>query len=120
MSQVWGASGEDASFGSRRGKSPRELHSQYQKKELELDEERETLSKLQGAERQGRETLARIQRDREKKEAEALQLEQRQRDQERALQEAEHQLTAQKAKVSRLERDVNTLREQAFRRQSEE
>jgi len=117
MSKVWSGSDEEAPFGDRGGKpSARERRSKYQKKELELAEEREALSRLLGDERQRKEEVARIRRDRERKETEMLQLEQRQRDRERALQELEHRVAGQKAKVSRLERDVNSLREEAFQR----
>mgnify|MGYP001608389432 CR=1 FL=1 len=115
MSQIWGET--RAAFGSsRKNGSSRDAHSQYQKKELELAEEREVLSRLLGDERRGKEDLTRVQRERDRKHVELSQLEQRELDQKRAVQDMEHRITAQKNRVSHLEREVNALREASFRR----
>lgn len=118
MSQVWGESGGEDLRGRRRRPGSDDARSQYQRKELELEEEREALSRLISDERRQKEDLTRVKRDRERKAAELAQLEQREHTVTRSMEDLEHRITLQKSRIATLERDVNARRDEAHRRSS--
>ncbi len=85
---------------------------------MELEATRTELAKVQGDVRVKRESLARARRGIEKRQLEILQLEREQRGLERALEELEKELATRKTRVSKIEHEVEQLREAVFRGQS--
>ncbi|TSC64335.1 MAG: hypothetical protein G01um1014106_170 [Parcubacteria group bacterium Gr01-1014_106] len=116
MSQVWGESGGGDLQGRRGRRTAGDARSQYQRKELELEEEREALSTLLSDERRQKEERTRVKRDRGRKVAELAQLEQRERTLERDAEDLEHRITQQKSRIATLERQVNAGRDEAHRK----
>lgn len=113
MAKVWGARGEEAWPGDERSaRAARDLH---QKNELALEDERAALQKLEGEIRAHKETVSRLRRKRESLEAERVRLDEEKIELERVLADAERRLSGQKARVSRLEHEVEQLREARFR-----
>jgi len=113
MSMVWGSRGADDSLTAREAKK------KYQRKEMELEDERQRLQRLEVDLRAKHEEAARLRRAVEKAELDRVNLERLQRTLERSLGEAEHGRTAQKARVSRLEHEVEQFREASFRGRGE-
>lgn len=110
MSKVWSERGVSEHAAAREAKG------RYQKKEMELEDERTRLARFQGDLRAKSEELARARRGVEKRQLEILNLEREQRTLERAREDLEHQITAQKSRVGRLEHEVEEFREATFRR----
>lgn len=112
MAKVWSERGEN--FGG----SARQARDQYQKKERELEDERTSTARLQAELRAKKEELARSKRGIEKRQIEILQLERITRSLGKAVVDLEHRFLQQKARVSRIEHEVERAREDAFRRRS--
>lgn len=113
MSTVWGSRGE-GSFGKDPGDA-RTLRDAHQKKEMELEEAQDRLSKRETAVREQKTELARVRQARDALEVERVRLEQQQRELERNLADSEREVAQQRARVSRLEHEAEVLREQRYR-----
>ena len=100
------------------GVSAREAKYRYQKKETELEDARASSTRLQAELRAKKEELARANRGIEKRQIEILQLEKTKRDLGRTIDDLERRMREQKARLSRLEHDVEQGREAAFRGRS--
>lgn len=98
--------------------SARQARDKYQKKEMELEDERARLTRLQAELRGKQEELRRLTRGIEKRELEILQFQKSRRDLGRIVEEFGDRARQQKAKVSRLEHEAEQLREAAFRGRS--
>lgn len=118
MAKVWAEKGRGAGFGglSKRA-AARQAKYAYQRKEMELEDEREVLARLHGQLREQKELLARSESAMRKKRLELMRMEDEGRESLRAVQDAEAKVEGQKVKVSRLEHETEQLREQAFRGQ---
>jgi len=116
MAKVWGARGGETWPGDEHsGRAARDLH---QKKELELEGERSLLQKLEGEIRSKKEEFNRLRRKRENLDSERVRLDAENIELERTLADAERRLSGQKARITRLEHEVEQLREARFRGRS--
>lgn len=116
MARVWGARGEESWPGDER--AGRDARDRHQKKEIELEDERSVLQKLEGEIRSKKEEFSRLRRKRENLEAERVRLDTENLELERVLADAERRLSGQKARIARLEHEVEQLREARFRGRS--
>lgn len=109
--------GEDESDLERRRAAARAAKGTYQRKERELEAERERLTRLEVEHRTKKEEQARVRRALEKHQLEGVRLESQERLTGRELDALEANIVAQKSHIDRLEGEVETLREEAFRSQ---
>lgn len=112
MATIWADRKEHA------GSSARQARNAYQRKEAELESARAEATRLQVELRSKKEEFTRAKRGTEKRQLEILGLEKTQRDLGRLLEDLEQRIARHKGRVSRLEHEVEQLREAAFRGRS--
>lgn len=114
MSRVWGSrEGVEASGGDDRGAkdAARGARNAYQKKEMELEDERERLRRLNAEVRVTKEALGRLKRAIEEAQIAAVRRESDKTELERSAADAERKVSEQKSRIARLEHEVENLRE---------
>lgn len=119
MTRVWGQRGEGGLSGASSVGSPgtpRDAQNAYQKKEMELADERERYQRLTAETKVLRGNLSRLQRVMEEATLEAVRRDQEKNDLQRSVAESDRAVVEQKAHLSRLEHEVETLREALHRR----
>jgi chromosome segregation ATPase len=117
MRTVWSERDEGGLASASHRAAARAAKVKYQRKEAELQDEQTALTKLNAGLREKKEEHSRLRRETERHQLEGIRLEDRERQIARDLDDLEKKITDQKSRVSRLEHDVETLREEAFRGQ---
>ena len=117
MGTVWSKRDEGGGASASHRAAAHAAKAKYQRKEAELQGEQTALTKLNAGLREKKEEHSRLRREAERHQLEGIRLEDRERQIARDLDDLEKKITDQKSRVSRLEHDVETLREAAFRGQ---
>lgn len=117
MGTIWSKRDEGGLASTSHHAEARAAKAKYQRKEAELQDEQTTLTRLNAGLREKKEEHSRLRRELERHQLDGIRLEDRERQITRDLEDLEAKIANQKSHVSRLEHDVETLREEAFRGQ---
>lgn len=117
MKKVWSERAGETFGGVSKHAAARAAKYRYQKKEMELEAEQTTLSRLNASLRGKKEEQARLRRTLEKHQLESVRLEGQERFLQRERDDLQAKVATQKSHVNRLEHEVEVLREESFRGQ---
>lgn len=117
MGTVWSGRDEGGLSSAKRRSAAHAAKTKYQRKEAELENEQAALARLNAGLREKREAYSKARREGERHQLEGIRLGDRERQIARERDDLEAKIADQKSRLSRLEHDVEMLREEAFRGQ---